>query len=54
MEQKRQDNELAIQAEYVREREYLSKKDMDKMDRETMAMDTSHMYPETKQFWKLE
>ncbi|BBG99281.1 zinc ion-binding protein [Prunus dulcis] len=30
MEQKRQDNELALQAEYAREREYLRKKDMDK------------------------
>ncbi|KAI5312385.1 hypothetical protein L3X38_041558 [Prunus dulcis] len=39
---------------YAREREYLPKKDMDKTDRETMAMDTSHMSPETKQFWKLE
>ncbi|BBN69554.1 zinc ion-binding protein, partial [Prunus dulcis] len=29
-------------------------KNMDKTDRETMAMDTSHMSPETKQFWKLE
>ncbi|KAI5352105.1 hypothetical protein L3X38_004996 [Prunus dulcis] len=47
MEQKRQDNELALQAEYAREREYLRKKDMDKTDRETMAMDTSHMSPET-------
>ncbi|BBG93548.1 zinc ion-binding protein [Prunus dulcis] len=43
MEQKRQDNELALQAEYAQEREYLRKKDMDKTDRETMAMDTSHM-----------
>ncbi|CAL2276015.1 unnamed protein product [Prunus armeniaca] len=54
MEQKRQENEMAIQAKYAREREYLRKKDMDKTDRETMAMDTSHMSPETKQFWKLE
>ncbi|BBN68711.1 hypothetical protein Prudu_541S000300 [Prunus dulcis] len=43
MEQKRQDHELALEAEYAREREYLRKKDMDKTDRETMAMDTSHM-----------
>ncbi|BBN68946.1 OTU-like cysteine protease family protein, partial [Prunus dulcis] len=48
MEQKRQDNELALQAECAREREYLRKKDMDKTNRETMAMDTSHMSPETK------
>ncbi|BBH03309.1 hypothetical protein Prudu_014146 [Prunus dulcis] len=54
MEQKRQDHELALQAEYAREREYLRKKEMAKTDRETMAMDTSHMSPETKQFWKLE
>ncbi|KAI5344984.1 hypothetical protein L3X38_012861 [Prunus dulcis] len=54
MEQKRQENEMAIQAEYAREMEYLGKKDMYKMDREIMAMDTSHMSPETKQFWKLE
>ncbi|BBN70271.1 hypothetical protein Prudu_1454S000500 [Prunus dulcis] len=40
MEQKRQDNELALQTKYAREREYLRKKDMDKTDRETMAMDT--------------
>ncbi|BBH06095.1 Long-chain fatty alcohol dehydrogenase family protein [Prunus dulcis] len=33
MEQKRQDNELALQAEYARERKYLRKKDMDKTDR---------------------
>ncbi|BBG97902.1 hypothetical protein Prudu_007160 [Prunus dulcis] len=43
-----QDNELALQAEYAREMEYLRKKDMDNTDRETMAMDTSHMSPETK------
>ena len=54
MEQKRQDNELALQAEYAREREYLHKKEMAKTDRETMAMDTSHISSETKQFWKLE
>ncbi|CAL2271451.1 unnamed protein product [Prunus armeniaca] len=54
MEHKLQENEIAIQAEYAREREYLSQKDMYKTDRETMAMDTSHMSLETKQFWKLE
>ncbi|CAL2241121.1 unnamed protein product [Prunus armeniaca] len=54
MEQKRQDMEVAIQAECAREKEYLRKKDMQKTDRETMAMDTSHMFPETKQYWKLE
>ncbi|CAL8118520.1 unnamed protein product [Prunus armeniaca] len=54
MEQKRQDMEVTIQAECAREKEYLRKKDMEKKDRETMAMDTSHMSPETKQYWKLE
>ncbi|CAL9000186.1 unnamed protein product [Prunus brigantina] len=54
MEQKRQDMEVAIQAECAQEKEYLRKKDMEKTDRETMAMDTSHMSPETKQYWKLE
>ncbi|CAL2263653.1 unnamed protein product [Prunus armeniaca] len=54
MEQKRQDMEVAIQAECAQEKEYLRKKDMEKTDRETMAMDTSHMSSETKQYWKLE
>ncbi|CAL9017031.1 unnamed protein product [Prunus brigantina] len=54
MEQKRQDMEVAIQAECAQEKEYLRKKDIEKTDRETMAMDTSHMSPETKQYWKLE
>ncbi|CAL8176218.1 unnamed protein product [Prunus armeniaca] len=54
MEQKHQDMEVAIQAELSREKEYLRKKDQQKTDRETMAMDTSHMSPETKQYWKLE
>ncbi|CAL9030209.1 unnamed protein product [Prunus brigantina] len=50
MEQKRQDMEVAIQAECAREKEYLRKKDMEKTDRKTMAMDTSHMSPKTKQY----
>ncbi|CAL2243301.1 unnamed protein product [Prunus armeniaca] len=54
MEQKRQSNEMTIQPKYAREMEYLRKKDEYKTDRETMAMDTSHMSPEAKQFWKLE
>ncbi|BBH03016.1 hypothetical protein Prudu_013763 [Prunus dulcis] len=54
MEQKCKENEMVIQAEYAREREYLSKKDIYKTDQETMSMDISHMSPETKQFWKLE
>ncbi|BBN69042.1 hypothetical protein Prudu_713S000100 [Prunus dulcis] len=53
MEQKRQENEMAIQGEYAREMEYLRKKDMYKMDQETMAMDTSRMSRKQK-FWKLE
>ncbi|CAL9029178.1 unnamed protein product [Prunus brigantina] len=51
---KHQENEMTIQAQYAQEREYLRKKEMYKTDRETMAMDTSHMSHETKQFWKLE
>ncbi|KAI5354248.1 hypothetical protein L3X38_007143 [Prunus dulcis] len=49
-----QANEMAIQEEYAKEREYVRKENIDKKDRETMAMNTSHMSPETKQFWKLE
>ncbi|CAL9028374.1 unnamed protein product [Prunus brigantina] len=45
---------MAIRAEYVQEREFLRKELIDKKDRETMAMDTSHMSPETKKCWKLE
>ncbi|KAL6279588.1 hypothetical protein ACE6H2_016469 [Prunus campanulata] len=44
----------AMNEEYAREREYIRKQDMEKKDRETMAMDTSHMSPETRSFWKLE
>ncbi|CAL2237089.1 unnamed protein product [Prunus armeniaca] len=36
------------------EREYVRQGKIEKNDRETMAMDTTHMSPETKQFWKLE
>ncbi|CAL8999951.1 unnamed protein product [Prunus brigantina] len=35
-----QENEMAIQAEYVQEREYLRKQHIEKTDRETMTMDT--------------
>ena len=52
---------MAIQVEYAKEREYVRKEreyvreqNIEKKDWETMAMDTSHMSPETKQFWKLE
>ncbi|CAL8108181.1 unnamed protein product [Prunus armeniaca] len=40
----------AMNKEYAREIEYIRKQDIEKKDRETMAMDTSHMSPETKQF----
>ncbi|CAL8157807.1 unnamed protein product [Prunus armeniaca] len=47
--------EFAKEMEYVRkEREYRRKENEERKDRETMAMDTSHMSPETKQYWKLE
>ncbi|CAL9007458.1 unnamed protein product, partial [Prunus brigantina] len=47
--------EFAKEREYLRkEREYKRKENEEKKDRETMAMDTSHMSPETKQYWKLE
>ncbi|CAL8996134.1 unnamed protein product [Prunus brigantina] len=49
-----QANERAIQEEYAKEREYVRKENINKKDREIMAMNTSHMSPETKQFWKLE
>ncbi|BBG93421.1 hypothetical protein Prudu_001425 [Prunus dulcis] len=61
MDLKQQEHDIAIQVEYAKEREYVRKKreyvheqNIEKKDRETMAMDTSHMSPETKQFWKLE
>ncbi|CAL8088521.1 unnamed protein product [Prunus armeniaca] len=54
MEKKHQENEMTIRAEYLQERDYLRKQHIEKTDQETMAMDTSHMSPETKQFWKLE
>ncbi|CAL8162656.1 unnamed protein product [Prunus armeniaca] len=58
---KAQEDERAIQVEYAKEREYAyqereyaSEENIEKNDRETMAMNTSHMSLETKQFWKLE
>ncbi|CAL8124444.1 unnamed protein product [Prunus armeniaca] len=54
IEKKHQENEMAIRAEYVQEMEYLCKQHIEKTDWETIAMDTSHMSPEIKQFWKLE
>ncbi|CAL9026007.1 unnamed protein product, partial [Prunus brigantina] len=56
---KTQENEGAIQLEYAKEREYIRKEkeyvrqeNIEKKDWETMAIDTSYMSPETKQFWK--
>ncbi|CAL8175877.1 unnamed protein product [Prunus armeniaca] len=47
--------EFAKEREYVRkEREYRRKENEERKDQEIMAMDTSHMSPETKQYWKLE
>ncbi|KAL6294833.1 hypothetical protein ACE6H2_002975 [Prunus campanulata] len=61
IDRKAQEDDRAMQIEYAKEREYvckereyLRKENEDKKDRETMAMDISHMSPETKQFWKLE
>ncbi|CAL8167162.1 unnamed protein product [Prunus armeniaca] len=61
IDMKTQEDERAIQLEYEKEREYIRKEreyvcqeNIEKKDRETMAMDTSHMSPEIKQFWKLE
>ncbi|CAL8162125.1 unnamed protein product [Prunus armeniaca] len=51
---KRYADEKARDEAFAREREYVLKQDMDKKDRETMAMDTSHMSLKTKSFWKLE
>ncbi|XP_021825212.1 uncharacterized protein LOC110766231 isoform X2 [Prunus avium] len=48
IDMKTQADERSIQAEYAKEREYVRKENIDKQDRETMAMDTSHMSPETK------
>ena len=39
---------------YAKKGSMYANKTLKKKDRETMAMDTSHMSPETKQFWKLE
>ncbi|KAL6297230.1 hypothetical protein ACE6H2_005372 [Prunus campanulata] len=54
IEKKNQEDEKIFQAECLKEREYIRNQNIVKQDRETMAMDTSHMSPETKQFWKLE
>ncbi|KAI5318055.1 hypothetical protein L3X38_037763 [Prunus dulcis] len=54
LDMKKDEDEKAMNEEYAREREYIRKQDIEKKYRETMTMDTSHMSPETKQFWKLE
>ncbi|CAL2273416.1 unnamed protein product [Prunus armeniaca] len=51
---KQQEHDRAMEVEYAKEREYVRQGKIEKNDRETMAMDTTHMSPETKQFWKLE
>ncbi|BBH06294.1 Long-chain fatty alcohol dehydrogenase family protein [Prunus dulcis] len=50
MDLKQQEHDMAIQLEYAKEMEYVREQNIEKKDRETMAMDTSHMSPETKQF----
>ncbi|CAL8133310.1 unnamed protein product [Prunus armeniaca] len=54
MDMKQQEHDRAIDVEYAKEREYVRQEKIEKKDRETMAMDTSYMSLETKQFWKLE
>ncbi|BBG97728.1 Nucleotide-diphospho-sugar transferases superfamily protein [Prunus dulcis] len=61
MDLKQQEHYMTIQLEYAKEREYVCEEmeyvreqNIEKKDREAMAMDTSHMSPKTKQFWKLE
>ncbi|CAL8162474.1 unnamed protein product [Prunus armeniaca] len=51
MDMKQQEH---VEVEYAKEREYVRQGKIEKIDWETMAMDTTHMSPETKQFWKLE
>ncbi|CAL8141160.1 unnamed protein product [Prunus armeniaca] len=54
MDMKQQEHDRAMEVEYAKERECVCQGKIEKNDRETMAMDTTHMSPETKQFWKLE
>ncbi|KAL6293333.1 hypothetical protein ACE6H2_001475 [Prunus campanulata] len=51
---KRDADDKARDEAFAIERESAYKHDMDKKDRETMAMDTSNVSHETKSFWKLE
>ncbi|CAL8097636.1 unnamed protein product [Prunus armeniaca] len=55
MDMKQQEHDRAIQPEYAKEREYVCnereyvrQQNIEKKDRETITMDTSHMSPETK------
>ncbi|CAL9028700.1 unnamed protein product, partial [Prunus brigantina] len=52
LDMKKDADEKAMNEEYAREMEYICKQDIEKKDRETMAMDTSHVSPETKQLKK--
>ncbi|CAL2272054.1 unnamed protein product [Prunus armeniaca] len=54
MDMKQQEHDRAMEVEYAKEREYVRQEKIEKKDRETMAMDTTHMSPKTKQYWKLE
>ncbi|CAL9025138.1 unnamed protein product, partial [Prunus brigantina] len=50
LDMKKDADKKVMNEECAREREYVGKQDIEKKDRETMAIDTSHMSPETKQF----
>ncbi|CAL9018554.1 unnamed protein product [Prunus brigantina] len=50
IDMKTQEDERAIQVEYAKEREYVRKENIEKKDRETMAMDTSHMSSKRNNF----
>ncbi|CAL8995842.1 unnamed protein product [Prunus brigantina] len=54
IDKKVQEADRAMAIEFAKERECVRKENEEKKDRETMTMDTSHMSPETKQYWKLE
>ncbi|CAL9025254.1 unnamed protein product [Prunus brigantina] len=43
LDMKKDEDEKALNEEYASEKEYIRKQDIEKKDRETMAMDTSHM-----------
>ncbi|CAL2274249.1 unnamed protein product [Prunus armeniaca] len=54
IDKKVQEDDRAMAIEFAKEREYQLKENEEKKDRKTMVMDTNHMSPETKQYWKLE